>query len=1025
MNDEELFHLALEKSIGERSSFLDRACADDFDRRRRVEALLRSHDTPDSFLAVPPYGPGLPEAFDVDSIMDAETGRTDERTKGPSPTVDASGSQIGPYKLLQRLGEGGMGTVYMAEQTRPIRRKVALKVIKPGMDSWQVIARFEAERQALAMMDHVNIARVLDAGTTDSGGPYFVMELVHGIPITRYCDENNLTPRQRLELFVPVCRAIQHAHQKGIIHRDVKPSNVMITRYDGNPVPKVIDFGVAKAIEQKLTERTLFTHYGTMVGTLEYMSPEQAEMSAQGVDTRSDIYSLGVLLYELLTGSTPLSHEQLRAAAYGEILRMIKEEEPPKPSTRLSDSGDALETISARRQMDPAKLTKLVSGELDWIVMKTLEKDRNRRYETAKDFVSDLERYLADEPVHACPPSVGYRIRKYVRRNKGVLTAALLIMIALVIGMVVSAWQASNANARRLEAETARQEAITNLQAAREAVDQMLTRVAEEKLFNTPQAELLRKALLEDALKFYQRFSRQAVSDRAVRLGTGEAYRRTGQIYRQLGHPDQAEPAFREAIALLEKLVTDSPADPSNRVALALSYHFLGNALSDMGRHAESESVLRRAIGLMRGLMADFPEHDGYPRILTTMDVDVARVSERLIRIAGTHKTEEFYRENLQSQEKLLAAAPNDPFRRHAVANAQMEFGRSLQLGRPREAERLFLDAIAWNLKLTNEFPRTTQYRTDLADAYHHLFLLLRTGRRFEEAEAVYRGSLPHLEKLIAEGPTVPWARRLLIEHYWDYALMLEAAGRPQDADKALQQAITGAETMWAEFPTYAWAPARLASVCNHVGNKYQIDGRFVEAEAAYRKALAVCEKAVCAGLPQTELRCRLADSCLNLGLLLMTSERHEEGTGVIRKLFGAELISADVCNYVAWKLATDTNLKPRPPEIAVEFARKAVELASEDGRAWNTLGVAQFRAGNWKESINALQKSKDLRKGGDPNDWLFLAMAQWRLGDEDAAHKWYRGSVEWMDKNQSPNEELGRFRAEAADLLGVKGKKD
>ena len=265
------------------------------------------------------------------------------------PDDEAVGSQIGPYKLLQQLGEGGMGTVYMAEQTQPVRRKVALKVIKAGMNSRQVIARFEAERQALALMDHTNIARVLDAGATDSGRPYFVMELVHGVPITEYCDDHQLNPQMRLELFVPVCQAIQHAHQKGIIHRDIKPSNVMVTLYDGKPVPKVIDFGVAKAIEQNLTERTLFTQYGTLVGTLEYMSPEQAEMSALGVDTRSDIYSLGVLLYELLTGSTPLSHQRMKQAAFSEILRLIKEEEPPRPSTRLSDSGEAMASISARR----------------------------------------------------------------------------------------------------------------------------------------------------------------------------------------------------------------------------------------------------------------------------------------------------------------------------------------------------------------------------------------------------------------------------------------------------------------------------------------------------------------------------------------------------------------------------------------------------------------------------------------------------------------------------------------------------
>ncbi|HEV3118398.1 MAG TPA: protein kinase, partial [Gemmataceae bacterium] len=385
----------------------------------------------------------------LESPAVAQGATADEPTFSESP-----GTIIGPYKLLQQIGEGGMGAVFMAEQTHPVQRKVALKVIKPGMDSRQVVARFEAERQALAMMDHVNIARVFDGGTTEAGRPYFVMELVHGVPITRYCDDNRLAPRQRLELFVPVCQAIQHAHQKGIIHRDVKPSNVMVTLYDGKPVPKVIDFGVAKATEQKLTERTLFTQYGTMVGTLEYMSPEQAEMSALGVDTRSDIYSLGVLLYELLTGNTPLSHKTMKEAAYAEILRMIKEEEPPKPSTRLSDSGEALVSISAQRQMEPAMLTRLVRGELDWIVMKTLEKDRNRRYDTATGLANDVQRYLNDEPVLACPPSALYRFRKLARRNKRVLATVGLVALALVAGTVVSAWQAIRATDAFKQAET-------------------------------------------------------------------------------------------------------------------------------------------------------------------------------------------------------------------------------------------------------------------------------------------------------------------------------------------------------------------------------------------------------------------------------------------------------------------------------------------------------------------------------------------------------------------------------------------
>src|SRR5712671_3478613 len=327
----------------------------------------------------------------------------------------------------------------MAEQEEPVRRRVALKVIKLGMDTKSVIARFDAERQALAMMDHPNIARVLDAGTTENGRPFFVMELVKGIPITTYCDQQHLTPRERLELFVPVCHAVQHAHQKGVIHRDLKPTNVLVALYDGRPVPKVIDFGVAKATGPKLTERTLFTEFGSVVGTPQYMSPEQAEINQLDIDTRSDLYSLGVLLYELLTGSTPFSKKDLEKAGMLEMLRVIREQEPSKPSTKLS-TADGLPTLAANRSMEPAKLTKLVRGELDWIVMKALEKDRNRRYETANGLAADLRRYLINEPVQACPPSVGYRLRKFARRNRVTLMMAAIVSLAALVAVGSTGW---------------------------------------------------------------------------------------------------------------------------------------------------------------------------------------------------------------------------------------------------------------------------------------------------------------------------------------------------------------------------------------------------------------------------------------------------------------------------------------------------------------------------------------------------------------------------------------------------------
>jgi serine/threonine protein kinase len=418
-----IFGHALEIESAEgRAAYLDEAFGADAGLRDEVEGLLATLGRAGEFMRRPAAAVAM------------------GMTSGYPPVTEGPGTRVGPYKLLQQIGEGGMGVVYLAEQDEPIRRKVALKIIKPGMDSALVIARFEAERQALAMMDHTNIARVLDAGTTESGRPYFVMELVHGVPITTYCDENKLTPRERLELFVPICQAIQHAHQKGIIHRDIKPSNILVTMYDDKPVPKVIDFGVAKAVEQRLTEKTLFTQYGALVGTFEYMSPEQAEMNAFGVDTRSDIYALGVLLYELLTGTTPLEKGRLREAAFGEIVRLIKEEEPPRPSVRLSTSG-TLAKVAAARKTEPAKLSRLMRGELDWVVMKCLEKDRSRRYDTASALARDVERHLKDEPVEARPPSAWYRFRKTIRRNRTALTVAGAVAAVVLVGTAAVVWQ--------------------------------------------------------------------------------------------------------------------------------------------------------------------------------------------------------------------------------------------------------------------------------------------------------------------------------------------------------------------------------------------------------------------------------------------------------------------------------------------------------------------------------------------------------------------------------------------------------
>jgi tetratricopeptide (TPR) repeat protein len=424
----ELFLAALERPPAERAAYLEAACAGDAALRQRVEALLAAHDEPGAFLseAQPPPAGGATAVL----------------------AGSEAGAFAGRYTLLQRIGEGGMGEVWVARQTEPVKRKVALKLIKAGMDTRAVLQRFEAERQALALMDHPNIARVLDGGMTAERRSFFVMELVNGLPLTRFCDEARLGIRERLELFVAICQAVQHAHQKGIIHRDLKPSNILVTLIDGRPVPRVIDFGVAKAIGGKLLDESLSTQFGAVVGTLEYMAPEQAGYSGSDIDTRADIYSLGVILYELLTGLRPIDAGRLREAPLNEIIRIIREEEPTKPSTRLS-TDEALPTLAAARHIEPKRLMALLRGELDWVVMKCLEKQRERRYETASALARDVQRYLADEPVEARPPSAGYRLRKFVRRHPLELALAGAVALLVLGGGTVAWWQNEQAGARR------------------------------------------------------------------------------------------------------------------------------------------------------------------------------------------------------------------------------------------------------------------------------------------------------------------------------------------------------------------------------------------------------------------------------------------------------------------------------------------------------------------------------------------------------------------------------------------------
>ena len=682
----ELFLEALDRPAGqERAAFLDQVCDHDERLKAQVAALLEANQRAGEFLSSPA------QEFHATFVERASS--------------NGESAVIGPYKLLEEIGEGGMGVVYMAEQSQPVRRTVALKVLKPGMDSRQVIARFEAERQALAMMDHPNIAKVLDGGMTGeadvgqappdkltnavlsqakpdlrSGRPYFVMELVKGVPITRYCDEMRLSVKERLKLFIPVCQAIQHAHQKGIIHRDIKPSNILVALYDGVPVPKVIDFGVAKATGPKLTEKTMFTGFGQLVGTLEYMSPEQAQLNQLDIDTRSDIYSLGVLLYELLAGTMPFDQAQLRKVSFDETLRMIREIEPPKPSTKTSTS-DRLPLIAASRNAEPAQLGRQIKGDLDWIVMKCLEKDRNRRYETAGALEMDLRRYLADEPVLARPPSRTYLLRKFAQRNRGPVLAVLVVLLALVGGVIGTTWGMIRAEQARSDAVAAELAQAELAKKERQAKEETQKRLAQIEIGTDTLASII------------QGIDLMAAENEGVTL-------------RDL--------LVRRLHEAAEQLEGEAVGDP---LVVARLQHVVGVALLGLGHLQEAESVLVKACQTRVQLLGD----DNLTTVATKHELALVYREQAKLDLAET-----LYKEALATRiERLGFDDPDTLNTQHHLAMLYYSQGK-LDL-----AEGLFAEVIEHRTaRLGPDDPDTLTSR-------HRLALVYRSQGKIDLAETL------------------------------------------------------------------------------------------------------------------------------------------------------------------------------------------------------------------------------------------------------------------------------------------------
>jgi serine/threonine protein kinase len=1052
LKKDEIFNAAAEIACAaERAAYLHQACGDDLALKAQIEELLDHDRSADSFWDR--TVPGLP-AVAGDAI------------------AERPGTVIGRYKLLEEIGEGGFGVVFMAEQEEPVRRRVALKIIKAGMDTRQVVARFEAERQALAMMDHPNIARVFDAGATETGRPYFVMELVKGIPITEYCDEHKLTTDERLNLFLDVCSAVQHAHQKGIIHRDLKPSNVMVTLHDDKPVPKIIDFGIAKATQARLTDKTLFTEFRQLIGTPAYMSPEQAQMIGLDVDTRSDIYSLGVLLYELLTGSTPFDSKQLMQSGYDEMRRIIREVEPPRPSTRLSSSGSLpfagrvtegvndSATIAANRHTEPGKLTRELRGELDWIVMKCLEKDRTRRYESAGSLARDIERHLHDEPVQACPPSAAYHFRKFARRNKVALAIASAAIAMLLLGVAGLALSNRLIAAQRLRAEQ-------NFVRARTAVSNTLADAAYGIGDWSQLSPALRKKFAEEAIRFYESFLQEESTDPALQFETAVAFRSLSQLYRSIDEMQQSEQFIHRSIARLEGLTSKFSDVAKYRQQLGYSHYALGLLLKKTKRPLEAEVAHKKAIDLYEDLIARGPDESDYY-------IELAPIYPVLATLQNSRGAEQEAERTIQRLLGFLSNAPVESF--DAAVMARTLLINSPTGAQKQEAHQQFRRAIEEYGQVAVDYPNDLDRRVKALTGYVQTIGQCAAVKGFEgEVDELNRRLEAELPKLVADFPDSNDCQWQTANLYRDWAVQLLPYGNYlSQAERALCESIKFNEKLSQSDPKRPGVWLYLADSTIVLGDLYWRTARPKDAETAYLRAIEIFDQRE-SEIDANESPTAMVTDLVWLAYYLGCTHREEQAAEFVRKAArNSQLVmdpsaSADALYYTAvvqarlgdtaGYRATCTTLielpfdtlegltKSRPiwtpclapdaledPTLPIKLGEQVVTNNSLGERhfALYILGAAHYRAGQYEQAAERLQESiaafpSRREPVTDSMNYhrLFLAMTQWQLGQKDKARRILAETLPGVDAElASPSSGWNRratlelLRAEAEALI-------